>query len=177
MLPLTVLLWTQLRLDAERDHLRGCEWWVQRFDPKDELSFHLDKDECAAAAASRTGQQLLLHPALSSVLYLSSAGGPTCVLPHYAVPDEEADTEVMLLTDAVGELDLVPPAPNGFLAFQGNLMHGVLPAHESQGGGAERLTLLVNWWRGDKVWHVRTGCPLQGSTVCRASAAFAMGRW
>ena len=81
-----------------------------------------------------------------------------------------------MVTDAPGELDFVMPSPNMFLAFQGDLLHGVLPVSGTaaaptaeasvdsaigsdplavqQNGEEEeeeekdelRLTLLINWW-------------------------------
>ena len=55
-----------------------------------------------------------------------------------------------MVTDAPGEVDVVIPSPNTFLAFQGDLLHGVLPTGWSTHGVADgdewRLTLLVNWW-------------------------------
>ena len=111
------------------------------------LAFHFDKDECAAA--DDRGSELV-HPALSSVLYLSRAGGATVVLPQRVVPDGEAPRGVSMVTDAPGEVDVVVPSPNTFLAFQGDLLHGVLPIGWSTHGVADgdewRLTLLVNWW-------------------------------
>jgi hypothetical protein len=122
-----------LRLDADADGLVGCEWWVQHIDVASPLAFHLDKDECAAAEPRPGLSAQLHHPGLSSVVYLSHTGGATAVLPQYAVPDEEGGG-VCVHTDAPGEIDLVQPRPGQFLAFQGNLMHGVLS--DPTGGGA-----------------------------------------
>jgi hypothetical protein len=135
-----------LRL-TQADELVGCEWWVQRVRPDAGLAFHFDKDECAAA--DDRGSELV-HPSLSSVLYLSRTGGATVVLPQRVVPDDEAPRGVIMVTDAPGEVDVVVPSPNTFLAFQGDLLHGVLPVGWSPRGDADedewRLTLLVNWW-------------------------------
>ena len=55
-----------------------------------------------------------------------------------------------MVTDAPGEVDVVVPSPNTFLAFQGDLLHGVLPTGWSTHCDADedkwRLTLLINWW-------------------------------
>jgi hypothetical protein len=162
-----------LRL-SDADGLVGCEWWVQRVRPDAGLTFHFDKDECAAADEHSSE---LIYPALSSVFYLSRAGGATLVLPQRVAPDEEAPRGVIMVTDAPGELDFVMPSPNMFLAFQGDLLHGVLPVSgtaaaptaeasvdsaigsdplavqqngEEEEEGEEkdelRLTLLINWW-------------------------------
>ena len=105
-------------------------------------SLRSDKDECRAAEAGGS----LLHPSLSSVLYLGTAGGPTAVLPQSAVRDEQAPQGLGMASWAPGEMDVVSPCPGSFLAFQGHLLHGVVPQPEREGEG-RRLTLLINWWQ------------------------------
>ena len=105
----------------------------------------------------RTGR--IVHPAVSSVLYLTDAPDPTIVI------DESLDTPL-----AGTRALLAHPKAGSFLAFDGELLHGVLPgpfahraasngasskkarkggvgAGEGAGGeGAVRLTLLVAWY-------------------------------
>ena len=114
----------------------GCEWWVQRISlPKrPDVALHWDKDECEAAR-----REQWTHPALASVLYLTDSGGPTVVLP---VTVDSASTAQQRLD---GDIFAIFPRMNRFLTFQGNLLHGVAPRHFNPG---TRLTLLINWWRG-----------------------------
>ena len=92
----------------------------------------------------------VLHPAVSSVVYLSDEGDPTIVL------DETLDRPL-----GASRARLVHPRARAFLAFDGDLLHGVLPgpfapasraaaagdAPVGNGGApAQRLTLLIAWY-------------------------------
>ena len=74
-----------------------------------DIAVHLDKDEDAYSRYN-----LLVHPALSTVTYLSDAGAPTLVLPgarldmYGAYPSDELRSAV-----------LVPPAAGRHLCFDG----------------------------------------------------------
>lgn len=108
------------------------------------------------ACASRVPQ--VLHPAVSSVVYLSDGGDPTIVL-------EEGLSSPLSAKKA----HLVHPRERAFLAFDGELLHGVLPgpfnaapekAAAQRGGpkasrqaatpapeaAAQRLVLLIAWY-------------------------------
>ena len=69
------------------------------------------------------------------------------MLPQSAVRDEQAPQGLGMTSWAPGEIDIVAPCPNSFLAFQGDLLHGVLPQPEREGPEGRRLTLLINWWQ------------------------------
>ena len=96
----------------------GAEWWanvtrsetVRRAQGSyGDIAVHLDKDEDAYSRYN-----LLVHPALSTVTYLSDAGAPTLVLPgarldmYGAYPSDELRSAV-----------LVPPAAGRHLCFDG----------------------------------------------------------
>jgi hypothetical protein len=70
--------------------------------------------------------------ACSTILYLSDAGSPTIVL------DQQPGTA---LASAAW---LVRPQPGRLAAFDGSLLHGVLPGKASQAGN--RTTLVLAFW-------------------------------
>ena len=82
-----------------------------------------------------------LHPHLSTVTYLTDAGGPTAVAAQRR-PDEEAG--VSLKPRA---LLLSYPSAGKHFAFDGRFLHGA-PASSGGGGKDIRVTFLVNIWLG-----------------------------
>jgi hypothetical protein len=116
------------------------------------LAFHFDKCE-ATMAASGT----MLHPALSSVMYLNSAA--ECAAPPLGatlVMEQRFDAAAGCGMPEPSRHDVLAwPTPNTLLVFDGALAHGVL---DSASRGVRR-TLLVNWWR------------TQPASVARATAA------
>ena len=81
----------------------------------------------------------VVHPAVSSVVYLSEHGDPTIVL------DETIDKPL-----GAQRVFAAHPRERSFLAFDGRLLHGVLPgpfAHGAPRGPPQpRLTLLIAWY-------------------------------
>ena len=91
----------------------------------------------------------VLHPAVSSVVYLTSGGDPTIVLHENMSTPLEARAAY-----------LSHPTAKAFFTFQGDLLHGVLPgpfAHADKKQAKEdgevevkpRLTLLIAWYSED----------------------------
>eukprot|EP01062_Namystynia_karyoxenos_P042351 TRINITY_DN30948_c0_g1_i1.p1 TRINITY_DN30948_c0_g1~~TRINITY_DN30948_c0_g1_i1.p1 ORF type:complete len:308 (+),score=63.23 TRINITY_DN30948_c0_g1_i1:69-926(+) len=117
----------------------GAEWWWQEQDSADEpKEFHIDCD----LQLSPDGQSTRRLPAVSSVFYLDGASGalgPTVVFSAGLSPPPRAE-------DAALCVSVVPPVENSLLMFDGRLFHGVLWPQERTKEGAERRTLLVNYW-------------------------------
>ena len=77
----------------------------------------------------------VVHPAVSSVLYLSGGGDPTLVL------DEALDGP------PASAAWLVHPQRGAFMTFPGELLHGVVPtACATAPQPRQRLTLLIAWY-------------------------------
>lgn len=121
----------------------GVEWWLSRMRTTDvQVDFHQDRDE---KLALRTGR--LVHPRWSSVLFLNRVRGGLLAVTD-ALPNEENESKAPDRLD----FDLVRPAPNRFVVFDGTLTHGVLdgknqiPSGPLPGSGALRLTVIFNWW-------------------------------
>ena len=154
------LILSLLPLTGRGNELRACEWWVHRRASGRGWGheLHYDLEEAIMEASGR-----VVHPALSSVVYLSSGGDPTIIL------DETLQTPL-----SATRAFLAHPEAGSFLAFRGDLLHGVLPgpfAHDAHAGApagapaggrrthrahatagpsgavvAPRLTLLVAWY-------------------------------
>jgi hypothetical protein len=115
-----------LRTVVPRGHeFVGAEWWFRATTTDTGFPFHFDRDEGIRSS--------IVSPGLASILYLSSAGGPTVILDatpaRIAAPDRGI---------------AVHPRPGRFVMFPGTFLHGVLPG---QPGRWPRVTMLVNWWR------------------------------
>eukprot|EP00949_MAST-11_sp_MAST-11-sp1_P003646 g3646.t1 len=123
----------------------GAEWWVHHRPEGRNLGhqLHFDTDEATLIAEKK-----IIHPAVSSVLYLSgSQASPTIVFDQKV--DDTKPGEVAFV--ASGE-------PGNFLLFPGNLLHGVLPGKDRPGRSRreamwqsgdeapQRLTLLIGFW-------------------------------
>ncbi len=129
----------------------GAEWWVQHRRIDRPLYFHLDTDVGRHETRVRC-------PSLSSILFLSDTGGPTCILGQR--PTESRWTGKLQLSPAEAtEADVVFPKAGRYVLFKGDLLHGVLPPppssekvvpQETTSGSNMRTTLLINWWVGDK---------------------------
>lgn len=138
--------------DRERS---GAEFWVQRRGAGEGIAFHWDKDE-----ALRDAGDVLLHPAVSTVTYLTDGGAPTVVLDVRALAEGGSVADGAELAVGARRSALVPggaarrasalvsyPRAGKLLAFSGALLHGVPPAlAEPSAVHGERLTLLVNVW-------------------------------
>ncbi|HEX8706301.1 MAG TPA: hypothetical protein VF815_46125 [Myxococcaceae bacterium] len=127
-----------------RRRIAGVEWWLSRMSTTDvRVDFHQDRDE---RLALRTGQ--LVHPRLSSVLFLNRArGGALAVTRQPPDPDNPS-----LAPRRLDDLTLVAPRPNRFVVFDGKLTHGVLDANNQipdgklPGKTRQRRTIPLNWW-------------------------------
>ena len=132
--------------------LVGAEWWTQRRDGLNDSSMflHFDTDQ---ALQKRHGA--MRFPLLSSVMYFTSAGGPTAILAQCAALSSSwfSAERIELQPAEPDEMDLVLPRRNSYCIFQGDLLHGVLPPLielSAQGTPTPwtRTTLLINWWTG-----------------------------
>ncbi|MDY7225611.1 hypothetical protein [Hyalangium rubrum] len=127
-----------------RRRIAGVEWWLSRMSTTDvRVDFHQDRDE---KLALRTGK--LVHPRLSSVLFLNRArGGALAVTRQPPDPDNPS-----LAPRRLDDLTLVAPRPNRFVLFDGKLTHGVLDANNQIPDGRlpghvrQRRTIPLNWW-------------------------------
>lgn len=119
---------------------QGIEWWIQYRDTHDSKEFHLDT---ALTHCRDLGYEALdrcpFYPAIGTVFYLDDVGGPTVVL-------DQVMSSCGLHPPLPEAVTVVNPAKNKLLLFRGDLLHGVLNSPTSSG---KRLTLLVNYWRGD----------------------------
>jgi hypothetical protein len=127
-----------------RRRIAGVEWWLSRMSTTDvRVDFHQDRDE---KLALRTGR--LVHPRLSSVLFLNRArGGALAVTRQPPDPDNPS-----LAPRKLDDLTLVAPRPNRLVVFDGKLTHGVLDANNQipdrklPGQSRQRRTIPLNWW-------------------------------
>ena len=117
-----------------------AEYWVQRRPPGVGIQWHFDKDE-----ALRDACELVVHPAVSTVSYLSSGGAPT-VLVEVRAAAADADEGGQLIPEEGTDLlvgqrrQVLPhgktvraaafvshPLEGKLLAFSGGLLHGAAP--------------------------------------------------
>jgi len=127
-----------------RRRIAGVEWWLSRMSTTDvRVDFHQDRDEKLALSTGR-----LVHPRLSSVLFLNRArGGALAVTRQPPDPDNPS-----LAPRRLDDLTLVAPRPNRLVVFDGTLTHGVLDANNQipdgklPGTGRQRRTIPLNWW-------------------------------
>jgi len=84
----------------------------------DEVGLHFDADYGLEAQAPN----LLLHPRIASVTYLSPCGSPTVVLDQKSPPPN--DLEKKTLQGSVRKAWLSRPVQGKHLAFDGRLLHG-----------------------------------------------------
>jgi len=102
-----------------RTDITSCEWWVhQRAVGRGwGHELHFDVEERTMELTGR-----VVHPAVSSVVYLSDDGDPTLVI------DETLDAPLGGRTAYCAN-----PLPRSFMAFDGRLLHGVLPGPFAHG--------------------------------------------
>ena len=144
----------------------SVEWWCHRRDKSSAFAhqLHFDLDENALKGYktsikpkkidgkflpnSRRGKEVSirddLHPVVSAVLYLRGKNGaPTLV------------TDQTLDADSVAsQAWLCHPAENRLLAFDGKLLHGVVPFLPTTSAGSTdvedpdqyRITIMMGWW-------------------------------
>ena len=114
--------------------LVGAEWWTHSRPLGRNIGhqLHFDMDE------RFLHHGIVRHPVVSTVVYLSDApGGATLVLDQGFTDTEFAHRGWV----ASAERDSV-------LMFQGDRLHGVLPANlaSSPPPTSHRLTLMIGWW-------------------------------
>jgi hypothetical protein len=117
-----------------------AEWWAHWRPHRAGAPLHFDS---ASADVAAGGDEVdgMSTPLVSTVLYLSGdgVGGRTLVTDQRWASCELATTGV-----------LISPSENRLLLFEGDLLHGVVPAAEPQtrsGESAVRTTLMVALWR------------------------------
>ncbi len=103
----------------------GAEWWFRATTTDTGFPFHFDRDEGI--------RRSIVSPVLSSILYLSNAGGPTVIVD--ATPTRRSAPSAAIA---------IHPRPGRFGMFPGTLLHGVLPGRPDRW---PRVTMLINWWR------------------------------
>ena len=120
----------------------GAEWWLSRMRTSHvPFAFHQDRDGWHRV---RTGK--ILHPVLSSVLFLNRCRGGSLAI------SERAPDEANRAAAPDGELWLACPRSNRFAVFPGNLTHGVLDSHNEIPGARRRretrlrLAVAINFW-------------------------------
>jgi hypothetical protein len=121
----------------------GTEWWLGRLGYGERLPFHFDRDKSLSRA---TGEYV--PPLWGSILYLNSfPTSPTIFLGQVAGPDGKTK-----IPEKPRFREAVQAVRNRYVVFSGRLRHGIRPdvdgpaGERAHGGGAVRLTLLVNYW-------------------------------
>ncbi|BDA50955.1 hypothetical protein COCOBI_17-1740 [Coccomyxa sp. Obi] len=143
--------------DLKQSHLDmsgilAAEWWAHMREPTSAHQLHFDLDESRIGVGAANYR--LLHPVLSSVLYLSNTGGPTVVL-------EQSAMETL-----ADKAFLCNPKENVLFCFPGTYLHGVLPGQQPVGrepGGTQRISLIIAWW--GQGLQAKAGAP--GTGPCR----------
>ncbi|KAL3942658.1 MAG: hypothetical protein SGBAC_003177 [Bacillariaceae sp.] len=149
----------------------GSEWWTLVMDEKDEkpqpkgedgddddeedeVGLHFDADYELEEQASN----ILLHPRLATVTYISNHGAPTLVLSQKSPPMD--DVKKKTLEMGIDKAWLSHPKVGKHIAFDGRLLHGAPalyfpsrkhtegeePKAKRQKVQTVRYTLLVNIW-------------------------------
>lgn len=152
----------------------GAEWWTlvmdadneedtgkanngkedeEDDDEEDEVGLHFDADYELEEQASN----MLLHPRLATVTYISDYGAPTLVLSQRSPPID--DIQKKTLEEGISKAWLSHPKLGKHIAFDGRLLHGApalyFPSQKHSIGEPEakrqkiekkRYTLLVNIW-------------------------------
>ena len=120
----------------------GAEFWVQSRSQTENINFHYDKDESIAS-----NKHYLVHPILSTVLYLTDEGSPTVIL-NQTSPDGNIEIPIVPQQGY-----FIYPKKNRYMIFAGDLQHGVcgtcnyyLMNDKKRKNDKKRITLLVNWW-------------------------------
>jgi len=116
-----------------------CEWWVHARDPASGHQMHFDTNESRIVLG-----QGVLHPLISSVLVINpGCGRQPLLVAHQRFADPASEAVHGWLVD--------PSAPGRLVAFDGGLLHGVIPqaapaAPRATATMAARVTLMTGWW-------------------------------
>lgn len=151
--------WWTLVLESDDEPTGNKNGGVEEEDDEagdDEVGLHFDADY----ELEEQTTNLLLHPRVATVTYLSNYGAPTLILDQKSPPME--DTKKTTLEKGIKKGWLSHPRLGKHTAFDGRLLHGApglyFPGHKDAGGdGGEpapkrvkidrkRYTLLVNIW-------------------------------
>ena len=135
----------------------GVEWWLGRMDPRNvPIELHADRDNHLFDATGRW-----VHPRISSVLYMNPVPGGLLL-----VADQGVRGNRSIELDPSAHFEVIRPAPNRFIWFEGDRVHGVLnslnqvPAARLRlPPGRIRRSVIINWWdrppRGVERWDGR----------------------
>jgi hypothetical protein len=127
---------------------RGAEYWFRVQAANTGFHFHFDRDESVA--------DHVVSPTMSSILYLSDAGGPTLIV-------DAGPSRTRAPKRGVG----IFPRRRRFATFPGELFHGVWPGEASRW---PRVAFYVNWWMHrpvactDPPHRLARECPIVGQT-------------
>ena len=129
----------------------SAEWWAHSRSPHEGHQLHFDADERALRRGDGAGE--VSHPIVSAILFLESpadarvqgaggGGGGTVVVDQRLGDGARADG---------GRAWVAEPTTNRVVAFDGSLLHGVLPSSEpaedaASDPGHRRLTLMIGFW-------------------------------
>lgn len=127
----------------------GAEFWVQSRRAGEPINWHWDKDE-----QLRDAHGVVVHPLLSTVTYLTTGGAPTVLFDIRVGTDGELEVPKRGEGGVRRVAALVShPRASKMLVFNGRLLHGCPPElaePSDDADSAERLTLLINIWRGHR---------------------------
>lgn len=107
---------------------RYAEWWVHRRPPCAAHQLHFDSDD--------EGRGIVRHPIASTILYFDDVGGPTLMT-------QQRSQDAALQQQGT----LVFPTRGRILAFDGTLLHAVMPALPNpKHSRRRRTTLMMAFW-------------------------------
>jgi len=146
----TLVLDSEDKEDEKQDKADAAEDDDDEEEEADEVGMHFDADYGLEDQAPN----LLLHPRLASVTYLSDWGAPTLVLDRRSHPP--SDTTLSTLAGPIAQGWLSHPSVGKHIIFDGRLLHGAPaaffpPRIETNTNKKPRLerkrySLLVNIW-------------------------------
>lgn len=146
--------WWTLVMDGDNEDAKAVgEGDEDDEDEEDEVGLHFDADYELEEQASN----MLLHPRLATVTYISDYGAPTLVLSQKSPPID--DIKKKTLEKGISKAWLSHPKLGKHIAFDGRLLHGApalyFPSQKHSDGEPQakrqkiekkRYTLLVNIW-------------------------------
>jgi hypothetical protein len=177
----------------------SVEWWCHRRDKSSAFAhqLHFDLDENAlkgyksSMKPKKVDRKFLpnsrrekgvsirddLHPVVSTVLYLRGKNGAPTI-----VTDQTLDAD-----SVASQAWLCHPAENRLLAFDGKLLHGVVPFLPSPSAAGPtdigdpdqyRITIMMGWWAKNfessnaaSMAPKRKGCPSLGPNMAMPSCS------
>jgi hypothetical protein len=113
---------------AIQTQAHSCELWAHNRPHATGHQFHWDSDNEGCGAVR--------HPIVSAILYLSSTGGPTIVTHQRRASRHVATYGYACL-----------PHVNRCLAFDGRLLHGVIPGHNGSDSQQRRVSVMLAFWK------------------------------